>query len=60
MPLQISRGGRHQVIAELELTPAEAESLHAALCYALSEQPPPPAAPECRQAVRYRGGRQRY
>ncbi|QDL71105.1 hypothetical protein DNK48_18785 [Streptomyces malaysiensis subsp. malaysiensis] len=58
--LQISRGGRHQVIAELELTPAEAESLHAALCYALGEQPPPPDAHECRRPVRYPGGRQRY
>ncbi len=60
LPLQISRGGQHCAIAELELTPAEAESLHAALCYALSDQPPPPDAPECRQPVRYPGGRHRY
>ncbi|MEU5638000.1 hypothetical protein [Streptomyces milbemycinicus] len=60
MPLHISQGGQHRAIADLELTPAEAEQLHAALCYALGEQPPPPDAPECRQPVHYSGGRQRY
>ncbi|OPF70474.1 hypothetical protein VT50_0236550 [Streptomyces antioxidans] len=60
LPLQISRGGRPLTIAELELTLAAAEQLHAALCYALGERPPPPDAPECRQPVRYPGGRQRY
>ncbi|MET7899971.1 hypothetical protein ABZS86_00295 [Streptomyces sp. NPDC005355] len=60
LPLQIIQRGQHRAIAELELTPAEAERLHAALCYALGEQPPPPDAPECRQPVRYPGGRQRY
>ncbi|WP_438494079.1 hypothetical protein [Streptomyces asiaticus] len=60
LPFHISRGGQHCAIAELELTPAEAEQLHAALCYALGEQLPPPDAPECRQPVRYPGGRRRY
>ncbi|MBI0381338.1 hypothetical protein JBE27_35040 [Streptomyces albiflaviniger] len=60
LPLQILQGGQHRAIAGLELTPAEAEQLHAALCYGLAEQPPPPGAPECRQPVRYPGGRQRY
>ncbi|MES4901156.1 MULTISPECIES: hypothetical protein [unclassified Streptomyces] len=60
LPLRISHGGQHRAIAELELTPAEAEQLHAALCYALGEQPPPADAPECRRPVRFPGGRQRY
>ncbi|CAM5686517.1 hypothetical protein [Streptomyces antimycoticus] len=60
LPLQILHGGQHCAIARLELTPAEAEQLHAALCYALGEQSPPPDAPECRHPVRYPGGRQRY
>ncbi|MGO4747910.1 hypothetical protein AB4212_04605 [Streptomyces sp. 2MCAF27] len=60
LPLQISSGGQHRAIAELELTPAEAEQLHAALCYALGGQQPPADAPECRQPVHYPGGRQRY
>ncbi|MDX3227572.1 hypothetical protein [Streptomyces sp. ME19-01-6] len=45
LPLQISRGGQPSAIAELELTPAEAEQLHAALCYALGQQHP--SADEC-------------
>ncbi|WP_076972209.1 hypothetical protein [Streptomyces sparsogenes] len=60
LPLHISSGGRHQAIAHLVLTPAEAEQLHAALCYALGEHPPPTPAPECRRPVHYPGGRQRY
>ncbi|MGY0058271.1 hypothetical protein ACWY4P_17245 [Streptomyces sp. LZ34] len=52
--------GSTALIAELELTPAEAEQLHAALCYALGGQQPPTDAPECRQPIRYPGGRQRY
>ncbi|OMI33508.1 hypothetical protein [Streptomyces sparsogenes] len=60
LPLQISSGRQPRAIADLELTPAEAEQLHAALCYALGGQPPPAGAPECRQAVHYPGGRQRY
>lgn len=60
LPLHISQGGQHRALADLELTPAEAEQLHAALCYALGEQPLPPDVPECRRPVRYPGGRQRY
>ncbi|MFI0734411.1 hypothetical protein ACH4S9_36270 [Streptomyces sp. NPDC021225] len=60
LPLQISSGGQHRAIAELELTPVEAEHLHAALCYALDGRHPPVGAPECCQPVRYPGGRQRY
>ncbi|MDX3226757.1 hypothetical protein [Streptomyces sp. ME19-01-6] len=60
LPLQISSDGQHRAIAELELTPAQAEQLHAALCYALGGQPSPADVPECRQPVRYPGGRQRY
>lgn len=51
LPLQISSGGRHLVVAELRLTPAPAEQLHAALCYALDGLLPPSDAPECRQPV---------
>ncbi|GAA2364518.1 hypothetical protein [Streptomyces cuspidosporus] len=58
--LRISSGGWHRAIADLELTPAEAEQPHAALCHALDGQPPSTDAPECRQAVHYPGGRQRY
>ncbi len=60
LPLQISRDGRRLVVTEMRLTPASAEQLHAALCYALDGQLPPSDAPECRQPVRYPGGRQRY
>lgn len=41
------------VEGRLELTPAEAEQLHARLCYALSRQPASRGAPECRQSVQY-------
>lgn len=37
----------------LELTPAEAEQLHARLCYALGRRPASRSAPECRQPVQY-------
>ena len=60
LPLQISSDGQHLVVTELRLAPASAEQLHAALCYALDGQLPPDNAPECRQPVRYSGGRQRY
>ena len=60
LPLQISRDGRHLAVTELRLPPASAEQLHAALCYALDGQLPPNEAPECRQSVRYPGGRQQY
>ncbi|MER7794410.1 hypothetical protein [Streptomyces sp. NPDC097640] len=60
LPLRISGGGQPLTVAELRLTPASAEQLHAALCYALGGQLPPDGAPECRQPVHYPGGRQRY
>ncbi|MEU0846290.1 hypothetical protein ABZ370_43615 [Streptomyces sp. NPDC005962] len=59
LPLQISSDGQHLVVTELRLTPAAAEQLHAALCYALDGQLPPHDAPECRPPVRYPSGRQR-
>ncbi|MFI0820436.1 hypothetical protein ACH4TX_31290 [Streptomyces sp. NPDC021098] len=58
--LQIGSDGRYLAVTELRLTPASAEQLHAALCYALDGQLPPSDAPECRQPVRYPGGWQRY
>ncbi|MGR3934242.1 hypothetical protein [Streptomyces sp. BRA346] len=60
LPLRISGDGQHLAVTELPLTPASAEQLHAALCYALDGQRPPDDSLECRQPVRYPGGRQRY
>ncbi|ASQ95859.1 hypothetical protein CGL27_24830 [Streptomyces sp. 11-1-2] len=60
LPLQVVRSGQHVALASLILTVAEAEQLHAALCYALGAEPAPADAPECREPVRYPGGRQRY
>ncbi|RNG22409.1 hypothetical protein [Streptomyces botrytidirepellens] len=57
LPLQISRGDRLLGMAELRLTPAAAEHLHAALCYALDGQLPPTTAPDCRKEIRYPGRR---
>ena len=51
VPLRLIRTGEEPTDTELTLTLAEAEHLHAALCRALDSQPPPPAAPECRQSV---------
>jgi hypothetical protein len=59
LPLQVLRPGRAS-LASLVLTVAEAEQLHAALCYALGDEPAPANAPECRKPVRYPGGRQQY
>jgi hypothetical protein len=59
LPLHVIRPGS-AARASLVLTVVEAEQLHAALCYALSGEPPPADAPECRKPVRYPGGRQRY
>ena len=60
LPLQINRDGRSLAVTEMRLTPASAEQLHAALCYALDGRLPPHDAPECRQPIRYPGDRQRY
>ncbi|MBU3871415.1 hypothetical protein KN815_47440 [Streptomyces sp. 4503] len=60
LPLQVVRSGQHVALTSLVLTVAEAEQLHAALCYALGAEPAPEDAPECRKPVRYPGGRQRY
>ncbi|WP_327728639.1 hypothetical protein OG250_20280 [Streptomyces sp. NBC_00487] len=51
VPLRLSRTDGHSTDTELPLTLAEAEHLHAALCRALDGEPPPPAAPDCRQPV---------
>ncbi|AQA15734.1 hypothetical protein DNK48_06100 [Streptomyces malaysiensis subsp. malaysiensis] len=60
LPLQVVRSGQHVALASLLLTVAEAEQLHAALCYALGAEPAPADAPECREPIHYPGGRQRY
>lgn len=60
LPLQIVRSGQHIALASLVLTTVEAEQLHAALCYALGNQPAPAGVPECREPIHYPGGRQRY
>ncbi|MCX4881581.1 hypothetical protein [Streptomyces sp. NBC_00847] len=51
VPLRLSRQGEHAPDAELTLTLAEAEHLHAALCRALDGHPVSPAAPDCRQPI---------
>ncbi|MFJ2515656.1 hypothetical protein ACIPEL_36565 [Streptomyces griseoviridis] len=40
----------------LLLTVAEAENLHASLCYALDGEPAPDDAPDCRKPIQYPGG----
>lgn len=59
LPLRAVRTGADAPVT-LVLTVVEAEQLHAALCYALDGEPVPVDAPECRQSVRYSGGRERY
>ncbi|AQW53049.1 hypothetical protein ACIQPP_03695 [Streptomyces violaceusniger] len=59
LPLHVRRPGRAS-LASLVLTVVEAEQLHAALCYALGDEPAPENAPECRKPIRYPGGRQKY
>ncbi|ASQ96643.1 hypothetical protein CGL27_29590 [Streptomyces sp. 11-1-2] len=59
LPLHVLRPG-HASLASLVLTVVEAEQLHAALCYALGDEPAPEDAPECRKPIRYPGGRQKY
>ncbi|MGW3562998.1 hypothetical protein ACWDSL_03685 [Streptomyces sp. NPDC000941] len=60
LPLQVVRSGQHVAFASLVLSVAEAEQLHAALCYALGGEPAPADAPECREPIHYPGGRERY
>lgn len=59
LPLQVLRPGRAS-LASLVLTVVEAEQLHAALCYALRDEPAPANAPGCPKPVRYPGERQQY
>jgi len=59
LPVHVLRPGPVSP-GSLVLTGVEAEQLHAALCYALDGEYAPVDAPECRKAVRYPGGRQRY
>ncbi|MET9845302.1 hypothetical protein [Streptomyces ossamyceticus] len=47
VPLRLSRNGEHATDAELSLSLADAEHLHAALCRALDGEPPPPSPPDC-------------
>ncbi|MFC0599397.1 hypothetical protein [Streptomyces palmae] len=51
LPLWIAREGNPLGTSELVLTVAEAEQLHAALCYALDGKPIPDFAPECRNSI---------
>jgi hypothetical protein len=51
LPLWLVKDGEHVGDAELLMSPAEAEYLHAALCRALDTQPVPVGAPECRKTV---------
>ncbi|PVE13839.1 hypothetical protein [Streptomyces scopuliridis] len=60
LPLGIVHLGEPVATARLTLTVAEAEQLHAALCYALNGEPVPDDAPECRKPIQYAGGRPRF
>ncbi|MFE5740653.1 hypothetical protein [Streptomyces celluloflavus] len=60
LPLRIDRYGEYVATVPLVLTVAEAEHLHAALCYLLDAEPVPPDAPECREPIQRSGGQQRY
>jgi hypothetical protein len=51
VPLRVTGSGGQPTDTEMTLTLVEAEHLHATLCRALDGQPPPPAAPDCRQQV---------
>ena len=51
LPLSLSRNGEHATDAELSLSRAEAEHLHAALCRALDGHPAPANSPDCRRTV---------
>ncbi|MHC0429421.1 hypothetical protein ACX6XY_04410 [Streptomyces sp. O3] len=60
IPLWLQQDGRFDTDLTLRLTPAEAETLHAQLCYALDTDPerepmptpPGDPAPDCRKPVR--------
>ncbi len=60
LTLQITRHGDLVATAPLQLTVAEAERVHAALCHALDQEPVPDDAPVCRKSIQYPGGRQRF
>ncbi|MFF1421073.1 hypothetical protein [Streptomyces sp. NPDC058280] len=60
LPLRIVHLGEHVATPPLLLTVAEAEKLHASLCYALGSEPTPDKAPDCRKSIQYPGGRQRF
>ncbi|MHC0433397.1 hypothetical protein ACX6XY_24985 [Streptomyces sp. O3] len=53
IPLWLQQDGRFDTDLTLRLTPAEAETLHAQLCYALDTDPvaipPGPETPDCRK-----------
>lgn len=51
VPLRLSRHGVHAADADLVLGLVEAEQLHAALCFALGDQPAPRDAPGCRRGL---------
>jgi hypothetical protein len=57
VPLWLQRDGRFDMDLPLRLSPAEAETLHAQLCYALDALPavpvatPADATPDCRKKV---------
>ncbi|GAA3373630.1 hypothetical protein GCM10020367_34330 [Streptomyces sannanensis] len=53
--LWLQRDGKFDTDLALRLTPAEAEVLHAQLCFALDEEPvttPADRTPDCRKTVR--------
>ncbi|WEH18273.1 hypothetical protein [Streptomyces sp. VNUA24] len=56
VPLRLFLTDGHATDAELNLTLAEAEHLHAALCRALDGEVPRPSAPDCRQSVQVSPG----
>ncbi|MEW1719360.1 hypothetical protein [Streptomyces sp. NPDC093109] len=60
VPLRLVHQGEHVATPPLLLTVAEAEKLHASLCYALDSEPTPDDAPDCRKSIQCPGGRQRY
>lgn len=51
VPLWIVKDGKHAGDTEMVMSIAEAEQLHASLCYALDGQPVPSGAPDCRKTV---------
>lgn len=51
VPLRLSRDGERAAEVDLVLGLVAAEQLHAALCFALGDQPAPRDAPGCRRGV---------